>query len=51
MPIADVMRHSADAREFSLAQLDEVMRAGANLMARGEPFRLERRCRTGACSA
>ena len=50
MPIADVMHHSAMRGNFPLAQLDEVMRRRRDLMARGEPFRLERRMQDGACS-
>src|SRR5215510_8704085 len=47
MPILEVMRHSAMRGNFPLAQLDEVMRRRAELMARGEPFRHERRMQSG----
>ena len=47
MPIAEVMRHSAMRGNFPLAQLDAVMRRRRNLMARGKPFRLERRMQDG----
>jgi diguanylate cyclase (GGDEF)-like protein/PAS domain S-box-containing protein len=47
MPIAELMHHSAMRGNFPLSQLDEVMRRRANLMARGEPFRLERRMLDG----
>ena len=47
MPIAELMHHSAMRGNFPLAQLDEVMRCRSELMARGAPFRHERRMQDG----
>ena len=51
MPIADLMRHSAERGNLSARKLEEVdAPQRRDLMARGEPFRLMRQMRTGAYS-
>src|SRR4029077_4106956 len=47
MPMADLIRHSAERGNFPIAQLEEIKRRRLAMMARGKPFRLLRQMSRG----
>ncbi len=47
MPMADLISHSAERGNFPSAQLESVKRRRAEMMARGQPFRLLRQMSRG----
>ena len=47
MPMADLIRHSAERGNFPIAQLEEIKRRRLDMMARGKPFRLLRQMSKG----
>ncbi len=47
MPMADLIRHSAERGNFPIEQLKEIKRRRQDMMARGKPFRLLRQMSRG----
>ena len=51
MPMADLIRHSAERGNFPLEQLEDIKRRRMDMMARGKPFRLLRQMSRGRAFA
>src|SRR5947209_2262979 len=47
MPMADLIRHSAERGNFPIEQLEDIQRRRQEMMARGKPFRLLRQMSRG----